>query len=108
MKITKPHENIIKIYLDSVSEKPKALKYLLEQGCVKTQYVEPLFMAAPEYLGQLLAKDKLTRRSVVNITYNVIISNPFITITGKYFLNTLIYMLLFLEAFVSISFILAK
>ncbi len=58
MKITKPHENIIKIYLDSVSEKPKALKYLLEQGCVKTQYVEPLFMAAPEYLGQLLAKDK--------------------------------------------------
>lgn len=56
MKITKPHENIIKIYLDSVSEKPKALKYLKDQGCVKTKYVEPLFMAAPEYLGQL--KDK--------------------------------------------------
>ena len=53
MIITKPHKNIIKIYLDDVKEKPKALKYLQDQGCVKTQYVEPFLVAAPEYLGQL-------------------------------------------------------
>ena len=53
MIITKPHPNIIRIYLDDVKEKPKALKYLQEQGCVKTKYVEPFLVAAPEYLGQL-------------------------------------------------------
>jgi len=53
MLITKPHENIIRIFLDSVKEKDKALKYLLNKGCVKTKYVEPFLLSAPEYLGQL-------------------------------------------------------
>ena len=53
MIITKPHPNIIRIYLDDVKEKPKALKYLQDQVCVKTKYVEPFLVAAPEYLGQL-------------------------------------------------------
>ena len=53
MIITKPHPNIIRIYLDDVKEKPKALKYLQDQGCVKTKYVEPFLVAAPEYLVQL-------------------------------------------------------
>tara|TARA_R100000900_G_scaffold35138_1_gene28685 strand:- start:1891 stop:2064 length:174 start_codon:yes stop_codon:yes gene_type:complete len=51
--VTKPHPNIIRIFLDDVKEKPKALKYLKDQGCVKTKYVEPFLVAAPEYLGQL-------------------------------------------------------
>jgi len=51
--ITKPHPNIIRIYLDDVKEKSKALKYLQDKGCVKTKYVEPFLVAAPEYLGQL-------------------------------------------------------
>jgi len=55
--VTKPHKNIIKIYLDHIEEKPIALKYLQDQGCVKTKYVEPFLFAAPEYLGQLKKED---------------------------------------------------
>ena len=53
MKITKPHKNIILIYLDNINEKQKAYDYLIEKGCIKTRYVEPFFMSAPEYIGQL-------------------------------------------------------
>ena len=53
MMITRPHKNIIRIYLDDVKEKTKAYKYLIDEGCVKTQYIEPFLVAAPEYLGQL-------------------------------------------------------
>mgnify|MGYP003152691701 FL=1 len=53
MKVTRPHKNIIRIFLDDVKEKTKAHKYLIDQGCVKTKYVEPFLVAAPEYLGQL-------------------------------------------------------
>jgi len=61
--ITKPHPNIIKIYLDDVKEKPKALKYLQDQGCVKTKYVEPFLVAAPEYLGQLKTEEQLKKEA---------------------------------------------
>jgi hypothetical protein len=53
MIITRPHKNIIRILLDDVKEKKKAYNYLIEEGCVKTKYVEPFLVAAPEYLGQL-------------------------------------------------------
>lgn len=53
MIVTKPHKNIIRIYLENVKEKKKAYNYLIEKGCVKTKYVEPFLVAAPEYLGQL-------------------------------------------------------
>ena len=53
MIVTKPHKNIIRIYLENVKEKNKAYNYLIEKGCVKTKYVEPFLVAAPEYLGQL-------------------------------------------------------
>ena len=53
MIVTKPHKNIIRIYLENVKEKKKAYNYLIEKGCVKTKYVEPFLGAAPEYLGQL-------------------------------------------------------
>ena len=59
MHITKPHPNIIKIYLDNVSEKDKAKKYLKDQGCVKTKYVPHMFFAAPEYIGQLKLEEDL-------------------------------------------------
>lgn len=60
MHITKPHENIIRIFLDSEREKDKALKYLLEQGCVQTKYVEPFLLSAPEYLGQLKTESEVS------------------------------------------------
>ena len=53
MIVTKPHKNIIRIYLENVKEKKKAYNYLIEKGCVKTKYVEPFLVAAHEYLGQL-------------------------------------------------------
>ena len=53
MIVTKPHKNIIRLYLENVKEKKKAYNYLIEKGCVKTKYVEPFLVAAPEYLGQL-------------------------------------------------------
>lgn len=53
MIITRPHKNIIRILLDDIKEKKKAYNYLIEEGCVKTKYVEPFLVAAPEYLGQL-------------------------------------------------------
>ena len=53
MIVTKPHKNIIRIYLENVKEKKKAYNYLIKKGCVKTKYVEPFLVAAPEYLGQL-------------------------------------------------------
>tara|TARA_A100001201_G_scaffold101405_1_gene87068 strand:- start:66 stop:248 length:183 start_codon:yes stop_codon:yes gene_type:complete len=53
MIITRPHKNIIRILLDDVKEKKKAYNYLIQEGCVKTKYVEPFLVAAPEYLGQL-------------------------------------------------------
>jgi len=53
MIVTRPHKNIIRIYLNDVKEKNKAYNYLIEEGCVKTQYVEPFLVASPEYLGQL-------------------------------------------------------
>ena len=53
MIVTRPHKNIIRIYLRNVKEKNKAYNYLIEEGCVKTQYVEPFLVASPEYLGQL-------------------------------------------------------
>ena len=53
MIVTKPHKNIIRIYLENVKEKKKAYNYLIEKGCLKTKYVEPFLVAAPEYLGQL-------------------------------------------------------
>ena len=56
MIVTKPHKNIIRIYLENVKEKKKAYNYLIEKGCVKTKYVEPFLVAAPEYLGQLKNK----------------------------------------------------
>ena len=58
MIITRPHKNIIRIYLDDVKEKKKAYNYLIEEGCVKTKYVEPFLVAAPEYLGQLKNEGK--------------------------------------------------
>ena len=53
MIVTKPHKNIIRIYLENVKEKKKAYNYLIQKGCVNTKYVEPFLVAAPEYLGQL-------------------------------------------------------
>ena len=53
MIVTKPHKNIIRIYLENLKEKKKAYNYLIEKGCLKTKYVEPFLVAAPEYLGQL-------------------------------------------------------
>jgi len=45
--------------LDSVKEKNKAYKYLIEEGCKITKYVEPFLVAAPEYLGQLKTKEEI-------------------------------------------------
>ena len=61
MIITRPHKNIIRIFLDDVKEKTKAYKYLIDEGCVKSQYVEPFLVSAPEYLGQLKTKEQLTK-----------------------------------------------
>jgi len=41
-----------------VKEKKKAYNYLIQEGCVKTKYVEPFLVAAPEYLGQLKNEGK--------------------------------------------------
>ena len=53
MIVTKPHKNIIRIYLENVKEKKKAYNYLIEKGWVKTKYVDPFLVAAPEYLWHL-------------------------------------------------------
>ena len=37
------------------------VKDLINEGCVKTQYVEPFLVASPEYLGQLKTKEQLTK-----------------------------------------------
>ena len=34
MIITRPHKNIIRIYLDDVKEKTKAYKYLIDEGFI--------------------------------------------------------------------------
>ena len=45
MIVTRPHKNIIRIYLNDVERNilKKAYNYLIEEGCVKTQYVEPFY-----------------------------------------------------------------
>lgn len=53
MKITQPHENLICIYLDHISEKEEAFKYLEEKKCVEARYVPPFLVSAPEVWGQL-------------------------------------------------------
>ena len=53
MIVTKPHKNIIRIYLENVKEKKKAYNYLIEKGCVKTKYVEPFLFGSTLNLGQL-------------------------------------------------------
>ena len=63
MVITRPHKNIIRIYLDSVKEKNKAYKYLIEEGCKITKYVEPFLVASPEYLGQLKTKEEIESKN---------------------------------------------
>ena len=50
MIVTRPHKNIIRIYLNDVKEKNKAYNYLIEEGCVKTQYVEPFLVASKRYV----------------------------------------------------------
>tara|TARA_X000001382_G_scaffold125934_1_gene111991 strand:- start:520 stop:711 length:192 start_codon:yes stop_codon:yes gene_type:complete len=59
MKITKPSSNLICIYLDDLSEKPKAYKYLEKKKCVQTQFVPAFLVAAPEVWGQLKTEKQL-------------------------------------------------
>jgi len=63
MIVTRPHKNIIRIYLDSVKEKNKAYKYLIEEGSKITKYVEPFLVASPEYLGQLKTKEEIESKN---------------------------------------------
>ena len=59
MKITKPHSNLVCIYLNDLSEKPKAYKHLKKLKCVQTQFVPAFLLAAPEVWGQLKSEKQL-------------------------------------------------